>query len=257
VARLDYTGVTTFPTQLNATHSRDADSDGASDGESNPSVTAESVLTAEALLVTDGDANIYWRCDGDGIRGYDAQGRLRCMMSGDHLTIQRPTDADPDLIEFVDISGGNLLAIATIRTSGGIPTVKCVFWHRGLEVFPSPESLASVKLTRPSPRRQAQMGETIEAQRFEIIPGPGSVFDRDSIRFRPREVGSSLTEDGLLVFNDAGVCRLTWIRWDGVYFYDENNALLSKVTADGFSARTERDSPLETFLTERLAVMKA
>jgi hypothetical protein len=237
-ATLDYTGVTIHPGEMAKTDSFEAAGISAK-----PPPEADVVLRTDSVLCTDGGSRVYSRYDAGGIRMYDAAADVRAHIGPGLATFERRTDADPDLWEFLQITH-ELLVIGTHR--GGLPTLKCLFKSDGLLVIRESDTWPRVSLTLGiAEQRPARTESGIEAQ--EIRVGSGTLGS-NGLQIRHGEKGSTLTEDGLVLINDVGVCRKVWIRWDGVYFFDASGSLLRKLTANGVEERSSMDPSVEANL---------
>lgn len=241
-ASLDHTGYKRYPiTEADKRQSKIAD-DGfpvttdTAARERVDTAAREGDLYVDALQVTDGAARIYARCDLAGVRLLDASGQVRVQFeSGDDdggfAMFQSPTDADPGLWEFLQISK-DLIGIGTFRP-GSTPEVKCLLTRNGVTVFSEARSI-------PELRRPIHIGKdhgraeatVLEAQTFLV----GSRGRLDENGFQFKSVNGNAVKvgfDGMIVTNVAGTCRKVCIKWDGIYFFDASNALLRKLTANG------------------------
>ena len=241
-ATLDYTGVTIHPAEVAKPHSIEAAGISVDPG---PGSEADVVLHTDAVLCTDGGSGVYARYDAEGIRMYDAAGEVRAHLGPGLATFERRTDADHELVEFLQITH-ELLAIGTHR--GGVPTLKCLFKSDGVLVIRESQASPQVRSLSLTEHNRAQTESVLEAQ--EILVGSGRL-DRNGLELRQPGTGrrTSLTVDGLFLFNDVGDCRRIWIGWDGVYFFDTNGSILRKLTANGVEERTSMDSRVEALLT--------
>jgi hypothetical protein len=252
LARLDYTGVTVYPIGLALAD--EASSNLATDSEPKPiekhtdpeGVRARTDLEADGVLISDGISRVFARVDRDGLRIFDPQGRALVFGGPDYWRIQRRSDSDPNLWQFLTITSDYL--VIGLQRDGELQQMQCRFGHDGVvripHAAPTPEPF---KLPLGRPVRAA----TAILEADLVVVANTSVFNRDSFVNSYDAGRSEIASEGIFFFHYSGVCQTMWIRWDGVYFFDANGLVIRKLTANGLEPRTVRDSRVEESLVQR------
>jgi hypothetical protein len=232
-ARLDHTGVTI--SGRNVAEQKEPSTERLEPDRPTGAALEDPILSADGLIVTEG-AKIFCRISPTRLYLYDDNGNSRFTAGVEDgkgfFEFQRPTDADPSVVEFVSVTP-NLLAIGRQR-EGELPEVECIFFQDGVVVIG--HAASERRIDRPLRLQSGTSpiaGTILEADEFVV---GDSLLTKNGFHFNDHNRQSSLSQEELLFENPSaadGEYRFLRVRWDGAYFYKASGELQVSLTKNG------------------------